>query len=167
MATGTYGAFDGAGPSPWRGGYGPPHFWPVPRPFYIAGMVLAFIVWWPLGLATLAYLIGSGRMGCRSRRYRTAENPWNQGGPQGAPWSGPWSMWRNFCGGSERPAASSGNAAFDEYRTDTLRRLEEEQKEFAAFLERLRVAKDKSEFDAFMNDRRQRAQRPPEEPQTA
>src|SRR6202008_3251234 len=45
---------------------------------------------------------------------------------------------------------SSGNRAFDEYRTETLRRLEEEQKEFKEFLARLRQAKDKEEFDAFV-----------------
>ncbi len=47
---------------------------------------------------------------------------------------------------------------------DTLRRLEEEQREFAAFLERLRFAKDKSEFDEFMNQRRQRPEPPAETP---
>ena len=49
---------------------------------------------------------------------------------------------------------SSGNRAFDEYRTETLRRLEEEQKEFKDFLERLRHARDKAEFDQFMADRK-------------
>jgi hypothetical protein len=41
---------------------------------------------------------------------------------------------------------------------ETLRRLEEEQKEFRDFLERLRHAKDKAEFDQFMADRRSRPQ---------
>ena len=53
-------------------------------------------------------------------------------------------------------APSSGNRAFDEYRTETLRRLEDEQREFREFLDRLRVAKDKTEFDAFMAERRNR-----------
>lgn len=48
---------------------------------------------------------------------------------------------------------SSGNSAFDTYKTETLRRLEEEQGNFEAFLERLREAKDKAEFDQFMDDR--------------
>jgi hypothetical protein len=60
------------------------------------------------------------------------------------------------------PPPSSGNRAFDEYRTETLKRLEEEQKEFAEFLERLRFAKDKSEFDQFMDERRNP---PPQAPQ--
>ena len=49
--------------------------------------------------------------------------------------------------------ASSGNAAFDAYKAETLRRLEDEQTNFEAFLARLRDAKDKAEFDQFMDDR--------------
>lgn len=52
--------------------------------------------------------------------------------------------------------SSSGNAAFDEYREQTLRRLEDEQRDFREFLERLRLAKDRSEFDQFMADRKNR-----------
>ena len=52
---------------------------------------------------------------------------------------------------------ASGNDAFDRYRSDTLQRLEEEQKEFREFLSRLRAAKDKAEFDQFMTDRRNQA----------
>ena len=54
---------------------------------------------------------------------------------------------------------SSGNRAFDEYREETLKRLEEEQSEFKGFLDRLRHAKDKAEFDQFMNERRNRRHR--------
>ena len=61
--------------------------------------------------------------------------------------------------------SSSGNRAFDEYRMETLRRLEEEQQEFKDFLSRLRHAKDKEEFDAFMAQHRNRPQPgPTEEP---
>ena len=52
---------------------------------------------------------------------------------------------------------TSGNSAFDAYKTDTLRRLEEEQAEFEAFLQRLRESKDKAEFDQFMEDRARKA----------
>jgi hypothetical protein len=55
-----------------------------------------------------------------------------------------------------RQPPSSGNRAFDEYRSETLRRLEEEQREFRDFLDRLRFAKDKTEFDQFMAERRNR-----------
>ena len=60
---------------------------------------------------------------------------------------------------------SSGNRAFDEYRTDTLRRLEEEQREFQDFLGRLRMAEDKAEFDQFMAERRNRPVTDSQQPQ--
>lgn len=60
-------------------------------------------------------------------------------------------------------APSSGNRAFDEYRVETLRRLEEEQTEFKDFLERLRHAKDKAEFDQFMAEHKTRPT-PPNNP---
>jgi len=113
------------------------------KPAWIALTVLGFMAWWPLGLALLAFTIGSGRLGCR-RGF----NRWQEQGAE---------TMRNGFGCWTRTAPSSGNRAFDEYRQDTLRRLEEEQKEFKDFLERLRQAKDKAEFDQFMADRRRRA----------
>ncbi len=102
---------------------------------WIAAMVLSFIFVWPVGLALLAYMIWSKRMfsgNCAARgrdHNRTS---------------------RHAAFAAMRP---SGNRAFDAYKSDTLTRLEEEQRNFEAFLERLREAKDKSEFDQFMNDR--------------
>jgi hypothetical protein len=52
----------------------------------------------------------------------------------------------------------TGNSAFDAYKADTLRRLEEEQDRFEAFLERLRDAKDKAEFDQFMEERARKSE---------
>ncbi|QQA44415.1 DUF2852 domain-containing protein [Pelagovum pacificum] len=49
--------------------------------------------------------------------------------------------------------APTGNSAFDAYRDDTLRRLEQERANFEAFLVRLRAAKDASEFDDFLDAR--------------
>ncbi len=108
------------------------------KPAWIALMILGFIVWWPLGLATLAFIIGSGRMGCWKGRQR-----WQEGAERMREAAGFWSQ-----------QASSGNRAFDEYRAETLRRLEDEQREFKDFLARLRMAKDKAEFDQFMAERR-------------
>ncbi len=59
-------------------------------------------------------------------------------------------------GGDWFSPATSGNRAFDDYRAETLKRLEEEQHEFKDFLARLRFARDRSEFDQFMNERRNR-----------
>ena len=55
--------------------------------------------------------------------------------------------------GWTRQVRSSGNRAFDEYRAETLRRLEEEQRAFQEYLDRLRMAKDRAEFDQFMAER--------------
>ena len=57
-------------------------------------------------------------------------------------------------GGDWFGPATSGNRAFDDYRSETLKRLEEEQSEFKDFLARLRFARDRSEFDQFMAARR-------------
>ena len=65
-------------------------------------------------------------------------------------------------GGDWFGPATSGNRAFDDYREETLKRLEEEQREFKDFLARLRFARDRAEFDQFMTERRGR----PSEPNT-
>lgn len=119
------------------------------KPAWIAVTILGFMVWWPLGLATLAFIIGSGRMGCWRGRSR-----WQDGAER---MSNFWSQPATNVNAWWTAQGSSGNKAFDEYRAETLRRLEEEQREFKDFLERLRAAKDKSEFDQFMADRRRRA----------
>jgi hypothetical protein len=49
------------------------------------------------------------------------------------------------------------HSAFEEYREETLRRLDEEQREFQEFIGRLRMSKDKAEFDQFLAERRNRA----------
>lgn len=72
-------------------------------------------------------------------------------------WDAKSARWGREARGYGSGMSSSGNRAFDEYREETLKRLEEEQREFRDFLERLRLAKDRSEFDAFMSDRKARA----------
>lgn len=61
---------------------------------------------------------------------------------------------------------TSGNTAFDSYKADMLKRLEDEQHAFESFLERLREAKDKGEFDAFMDERAKAATETPDEKTT-
>jgi hypothetical protein len=134
----------------------------IGKPAWIALTVVSFILFWPLGLLVLGFLIGSGRMACRrhggtdrwQRRMERMQRRMER--MQGA-------AERWGCGGSTY-RASSGNYAFDEYRADTLRRLEEEQREFMAFLDRLRHAKDKAEFDQFMAEHRRPSNGP--QPQT-
>ncbi|MGD9507530.1 MAG: DUF2852 domain-containing protein [Geminicoccaceae bacterium] len=122
------------------------------KPAWIAVAVLAFCVWWPLGLATLAFAIGSGRMACgvRGRFGRWYNTEAGKGQGRGPGW----------CRGGEDGAG--GNRAFAEYRAETLRRLEEEERAFRDFLDRLRMARDKAEFDQFMAERRRDATSTPE-----
>ena len=129
------------------------------KPAWIALMVLGFIAWWPIGLAILAFTIWSGRMGCG---YRYAGHGYDRWQHKMERMQRKMDWMRAKMGGSSGShhyAPPSGNRAFDEYRMETLRRLEEEQSEFRDFLDRLRMAKDKSEFDQFMAERRNR---PPE-----
>jgi hypothetical protein len=146
------------GPPPWRAPF-------LSGPMGIAAMVLGFIFFWPVGLAILFFMLGTGRMGCK--RWRRQNGYQAASWTDNAPWGGPWSGWKNWMCGTQAPSSSpsSGNRAFDEYRTETLRRLEEEQKEFGAFLDRLRFARDKSEFDQFMAERRSRPAPPPPGPE--
>src|SRR3974390_3115521 len=123
------------------------------KPAWIALMILGFIWWWPLGLAILAFMIGSGRMGCWSHNHWQNKMDRMQAKMDG--------MRTGGCGWWGPSSSTSGNRAFDEYRADTLKRLEEEQREFKEFLQRLRFAKDRQEFDQFMAERRNRPPQPP------
>ena len=99
------------------------------RVAWIVAMILGFVAFWPIGLAILVYMIWSKRMfGCSQRSHRGYR--------------------------PRRYAAPTGNSAFDAYREETLKRLEEEHGDFMDFLQKLREAKDKAEFDQFMQQRR-------------
>ena len=103
-------------------------------PLGFAAMILGFLVWWPLGFAVLAYILWGG----------SVDQLMKDGIDQ-------FKSKASYGGGS-------GNAAFDEYRKQTLKRLEEEQVEFADYVERLRKARDQEEFDRFMSEHRRNAE---------
>ncbi len=107
----------------------------LPAPVWIALVILGFILFWPLGLVILFYLVWSGKMRCCTEKF------------------GSWKSddWRHWCMPSAA-SGSTGNTAFDEYRETTLKRLEEERRDFSRFVERLRRAKDQDEFDRFMSE---------------
>ena len=110
----------------------------LPTPMWIALTILGLVIWWPLGLAVLAYFLWSGRMRCCGIGF----GRWNdraQDEVEAPKWVG--------------QPRTSGNRAFDEYRAETLRRLEEDHSAFQDFLGRLRMAKDRAEFDQFMAER--------------
>jgi hypothetical protein len=125
----------------------------------LLAMVLGFIVFWPIGLAILAFKIWQRKSGYPGDLTTAAQDKWREARSafQGGNWSGPWSGPRSFGG------RSTGNMAFDEWRAAEITRLEEERRkleeahrEFAAFVENIRRAKDREEFERFMNERRSR-----------
>jgi hypothetical protein len=122
---------------------------PPRRALEIAGIVLAFIWFWPLALAYLVWKImgypkfDEAKAFLQSNFSRTASDFFGSRGPAGGFTSG------------------TGNAAFEEYRRNELARLEEERRKldeearaFRGFVEELKRAKDREEFDAFMAKRR-------------
>ena len=56
--------------------------------------------------------------------------------------------------GSANGLGNNASPALDEYRAETLRRLRREREEFQEFVDHLRTAKDKAEFDQFVAQRR-------------
>ena len=103
-------------------------------PANIGSVVLGFMLFWPVGLFVLFYVLSGGDMA--QVFHRTKD----------------WVS--DKVGGMGATRDSSGNAAFDSYRDETLSRLEEEQRAFGDFMERLKRARDQEEFDRFMNERR-------------
>ncbi|MGV1952002.1 DUF2852 domain-containing protein [Agrobacterium vitis] len=118
-------------------------------PATIAMMVLGFVIFWPLGLAMLAYILWGDR-------FRTSKRNANEA----------MDAMFSKCRGSRRSrnrnrfSASSGNLAFDEWRVAELERIEQERRkleemreEFEAYVLELQRAKDQDEFNRFMNQR--------------
>jgi hypothetical protein len=142
------------------------------KPIEIVAMVLGFIVFWPIGLAILVAKIWQKKSAYAGDLPSFIEakvrEKWKE------KWQGNWEakMGRHWASRSNcdfggrhwdfRPGwRSSGNAAFDDWRQAELARLEEErqkllaaEREFADYMENLRRAKDREEFDRFMNARR-------------
>ncbi|GKY88953.1 DUF2852 domain-containing protein [Sinisalibacter aestuarii] len=109
--------------------------------FAITAVALAFVHFWPAGVALAAILGWRGGFVPQNFTQVNADEIVEQ--------------LRSL--GPEARERTSGNASFDAYRTDTLRRLEDEQHSFETFLDRLRSARDQREFDTFMDERADRA----------
>jgi hypothetical protein len=143
--------------------FNPSYFRPEWSPFTVLAMVLGFIVFWPLGLAVLAYVLWGERFGWqrdRAERWINRQKHW-------AGWAqGQHDRQQDRAGGFARAwshGSSSGNAAFDAYREEQLKRLDEERRkldkeieEFHEYLKNLHMARDREEFDRFMRDRQNR-----------
>lgn len=108
-------------------------------------MVIGFVVFWPLGLAMIAWIVWGDEIVRVTEdmkaqfRSLTVRTPFRAG------------------------FGETGNIAFDEYRSRELKRLEEERRkleemraEFDSFVKELRRVKDQEEFDRFMSNYRNR-----------
>jgi hypothetical protein len=122
------------------------------RKAWIAVTVAAFFLAPPVGVALLLFMIGTGRM--FSSRHSSCRSMSRWGSDDPSRYERKMMKMR----GARMAMRTSGNRVFDDYKAETLRRLEEEQEQFEQFLARLREAKDKAEFDQFMEDRARRAQ---------
>lgn len=119
---------------------------PAWTPVTIAMMVIGFMIFWPLGLAMIAYIL----YGDRLKTFKSGMNRST-------------TSYRNKCGHQKRSRfsrAPSGNTAFDKWREEEMDRLrgereklEEMRREFDAHVNELRNSKDQKEFERFMKDR--------------
>jgi hypothetical protein len=137
------------------------------RALEIAGIVIGFIWFWPLAVAYLGWKFMGYPRKDEARvflqdRFGKVEHMFNCKGRDFSEFK------RNFsAGGFAAGFGSTGNAAFDDYRRKELERLEQERRrlddearEFSSFVEELKRAKDREEFDAYMAKRRSDNTRP-------
>ncbi len=128
---------------------------PAWTPVTIAMMIIGFMIFWPLGLAMLAYILWGDRLDTFKDEVNRKTDRFAKGMSGG---------WGRGCGHSHRGySARTGNVAFDDWREAEMKRLEEERRkldelraEFDEHLRELRRAKDQTEFDGFMAARRNR-----------
>jgi hypothetical protein len=133
--------------------------WSAPE---IGVVVGSFILFWPLGIAALGIKMFKGELW---KGASDAVPPW-QSWKDGQNWKQGErfdfaSKWKpNF-----RDGFSTGNQAFDDYRKAAYekleaerRKLDDERKEFAEHVAKVRRAKDQEEFDRFMNERAPKAE---------
>lgn len=116
-------------------------------------MIIGFAAFWPLGLAMLAWIIWGDQIGAKAEELKGQFRSFQERAPR-------------FHNEAHGFRGRTGNAAFDEYREQELKRLDEERRkleamraEFESFLSELRRVKDQEEFDRFMRDFRNRSDR--------
>ena len=124
-------------------------------PLTIALMVGGFILFWPIGLLVLGYILWGEKFGGSPEKAQAYFN-------KGKAWcSSNKGAHRNWTSNRSYGMNTSGNAAFDDYRAEQLKRLDEERARldaeigaFQDYMANLNKAKDREEFDRFMNERR-------------
>lgn len=121
---------------------------PAWTPATIAMMVIGFMIFWPLGLAMIAYIIWGDRLEQFKSDVNRATDKAGDVFAKGANFAKPSRFDR------------TGNVAFDDWREAELDRLDEKRREldamraeFDGYARELRRAKDQEEFDRFMEHR--------------
>jgi hypothetical protein len=117
---------------------------PAWTPLTIILMVIGFIVYWPIGLGVLAYILAGDRIPEVKKFFADA--------PGKKDW---WPAWR----GGSKGYSRTGNVAFDEYREKEMKRMEEERSKldeerraFETFMNDVHAARDREEFDRFTRE---------------
>ena len=122
---------------------------PAWTPATIGLTVLLFMFHlWPLGLAMIAYVIWGDRLDAfKDDANRATDNLMSKFG--------------QFGRGAPAGFGRTGNVAFDDWRTEELKRLDEErsrlaamEREFDSYQRELRRAKDQEEFETFLRNRK-------------
>ncbi len=123
----------------------------------IGAVIGGFVVFWPLGLLALFLKMKRGEIWNGASEMGPNQASWQNWRDQTQNFTGPWKR-----GSWNSAAAPTGNQAFDEYRRAAFekleaerRKLEDERREFDAFVEKLRRAKDEEDFQRFMAERNQ------------
>ncbi len=118
---------------------------PAWTPVTIAMMIIGFMIFWPLGLAMIAYILWGDRL----EEFKSSVNEKTDRFSKG---------WSRDCGSHRNHSSRSGNVAFDEWRDAEIERLREERRkleemrsEFEDHIREMRRAKDSKEFDEFMS----------------
>ena len=125
---------------------------PAWTPATIAMTVIGFMIFWPLGLAMIAYIVWGDRLEAfKVEANRATDGVIGQFKRSGMARAG------GFHG---TPFGRTGNVAFDDWRDEEMKRLDEKraelsrmEAEFADYQRELRRAKDREEFDRFLRDR--------------
>lgn len=126
--------------------------WPPKPALEIAAIVVAFIWFWPLAIAYIAWKLLGYPVPNEFRTF--VERNFTR--------LGEFSFRNSAHDAPSQPASGpTGNAHFDDYRRAEIerleaerRRLDDEVREFGEYVEELKRAKDREEFDAYMRKRR-------------
>ena len=142
--------------SPWSGGHAC-RSGPFPRrSLEIGAIVVGFIYWWPLAVAYVAWKI-AGYPALSQMREFAQTGSWSFAGNAQSRFAQAFEAAKDRGMNRSGFRGGTGNWAFEEYRRAEIEKLEarrralqEESRAFAEFVEELKRAKDREQFDAFM-----------------